>query len=119
MAHDDLQFRVPVKDPVRDHSKDMQTDAVRKAQRRPDEPFPICPQLFVDCARGVARVQVEGYVQLGTGLPEYIPFGVVVEDHVVAVRAGALCVVHQGAFEAVFLDTAAELRGCLVGVMHG
>lgn len=119
VAQDDLQRRVAVEDAVGHHAEHVQADALGKGQRRADEPLPVLPQLLEDGARRVARVQVEGHVQLRAGPPEDVPLGLVVEDHVVPVGPGALRVVDQGALEAVLRHAAAELGGGLLGVVHG
>lgn len=94
MAQDHLELGVSVEDTVGDHTQDVQTDAVGEAERWADEPLPVCPELVVDGSRGVAGVQIQGDIQVGAGLPEDISFGLVVEDHVIAVWSGALGVVH-------------------------
>ena len=94
MAQNHLEFGVSVEDPVGDHAQDMQTDAVGEAKRWTDEPLPVCPELVVDASCGVAGVQVQGDVQVGAGLPENVPFRLVVEDHVIPVWSGALGVVY-------------------------
>lgn len=43
---------------------------------------------------GLRGVQVQGDVQVGAGLPENVPFRLVVEDHVIPVWSGALGVVY-------------------------
>lgn len=118
VAQDDLQRRVAVEDAVGHHAQDVQADALGERERRADEPLPVLPELLEDGARRVPGVQVEGDVELRAGPPEDVPLGLVVEDHVVPVRAGALRVVHQGALEAVLRHAAAELGGGLLGVVH-
>ena len=119
MAHDDLEVGMTVKDAVSHHAQYVKTDALCEAERWSDEPFAVCPELVVDCAGGVARVQVEGYVELGACLPEDVPVCVVVKDHVISIGASPLGVVHEGAFEAEGLDAAAEFGSCFLGVVHG
>ena len=119
MSDDDLQFGVTIKDAVRDHAERVQGHAMRKRERGSDKPFSIGPELVVDGAGGVARMEVQRYVQLGAGLPEDIPFLIVVEDHIVAVGAGALCVVDESAEESVLGDAATELICGFLGVVHG
>lgn len=96
----------------------MQTHALRERQRWTHEPWAIFPKLFVDGSRWVARMNVDGDIELGAGLPEWIPNFAVVEDHIVPVGTGSLGVIDQGSFEAVFGYGTAELGCCFVGVMH-
>lgn len=85
VTQNDLQLGVTVEDAVGDHAQDVKGDTLREGERWADEPLAVLPKLFKYGACGVARVQVEGHVQFCAGLPEDIPFGLVVEDQVVAI----------------------------------
>lgn len=56
MAQDHLQLGVSVKHPVGHHAQDMQTNPLREAERRTNQPLPVCPELVVDGSGWVARV---------------------------------------------------------------
>lgn len=118
MADDNLQVGMAIKDAIGDHSQDMEAHALGKAEGRANQPLPVGPELIIDGAGGVAGVEIQWDVQVGAGLPEHIPLGLVIEDVVIPVWASTLGVVDQGAFEAILLDTATEFGGGLLGAMH-
>lgn len=119
VTEDDLQLWVTVEDAVGHHAECVEADTLGEAQRRTDEPGSLGPELLVDGACGVSRVEVEGDVELRDGRPEDVPVLAVVEDHVVTVGTATLCVVDEGSLEAVLGHTASELRGSLIWVVHG
>lgn len=67
MPNDDLQRRMPIEEPVRDHAGQRQTHALREGEEGSDELFAVRPEFVVEDSCGVALAQVEGSVQGGAG----------------------------------------------------
>ena len=118
MANDNLQVGVSVKDAVGHHAQDVETDTMGETEGRANQPLPVCPELLIYSSGGVAGVEIKWDVKVGAGLPEYIPLGLVVKDHVVTVFTSALSVIDQGALETIFLNASSELGSGFLGIMH-
>ena len=117
MAEDDLQLGESIKDAVGDHAEDMKAHTLSKAERWSYEPLSLRPKFVVYDVSWIARVQIEGNIQLGNHCPKFIPLGLVIEYH--TVWTSSLGVVDQSSLETILMYTATQFRGCFFRTVHG